>query len=110
MEVFLEMLKSEEIEKVSVDAEQADALLHLLDSVVIKLEGGTEEDLQILDIKPINIMLTKEVFKEKEDNKAKSITEKKADRYICICYICIYMYTFVCIHKYKHNVIIKLNK
>ena len=36
----------------SVDADQSDQLLKLLDSVVIKLEGGTDLDLQILDQPP----------------------------------------------------------
>lgn len=69
----------EDIDKVSVDADQADALLHLLDAVVIKLEGGTEEDLQVLNIKPPKPMIAKDILKEKEDIKNKSLTEKKAE-------------------------------
>lgn len=80
MEVFLEMLKSNEIDKVSVDADQVDALLRLLDAVVIKLEGGTEEDLQVLDVKPLKLMITKDIAKEKEENKNKSIVEKKHEK------------------------------
>lgn len=38
---------------VNVDTTQTDKLLRLLDTVVIKLEGGTEEDLKVLDYKPI---------------------------------------------------------
>lgn len=79
MEVFLGMLVSEEIDKVSVDADQADMLLHLLDAVVIKLEGGTEEDLQILNVKPLKPMIPKDTLKEKEDNKNKSSIEKKSE-------------------------------
>lgn len=71
------MLKLSEIDKVSVDADQADALLRLLDAVVIKLEGGTEEDLQVLDIKPLKLMMTKDFLKEKEENKNKAAVEKK---------------------------------
>lgn len=85
MEVFLEMLGLEEIDKVSVDADQADVLLHLLDAVVIKLEGGTEEDLQILNVKPLKPMIAKDILKEKEINKNKSLTEKKSEnRYYMI--------------------------
>lgn len=73
------MLEIKEIDKVSVDADQADALLHLLDAVVIKLEGGTEEDLQVLDIKPTNMIITKDTIKDKEDVKNKIGAEKKGD-------------------------------
>ncbi|CAD1479636.1 unnamed protein product, partial [Heterotrigona itama] len=79
VEVFLEMLEVGEIDKVSVDADQADALLHLLDAVVIKLEGGTEEDLQVLDAKPTNMIAIKEIVKDKEDGKNKAGVEKKID-------------------------------
>ncbi|XP_017762257.1 PREDICTED: serrate RNA effector molecule homolog isoform X2 [Eufriesea mexicana] len=79
VEVFLEMLEVEEIDKVSVDADQADALLHLLDAVVIKLEGGTEEDLQVLDMKPTNTVITKDTVKDKEDIKSRIGSEKKVD-------------------------------
>lgn len=83
MEVFLEMLKFSEIDKVSIDADQADVLLRLLDAVVIKLEGGTEEDLQILSIKPSKLMITKDIAKEKEETKNKFAAEKKREkRYI----------------------------
>lgn len=87
VQVFLDLLETGEIEKVSVDADQADSLLRLLDAVVIKLEGGTEEDLQILNVKPLKPFITKDISKEKEDNKSKSCTEKKAEnRY----YNCVY--------------------
>lgn len=85
MEVFLEMLESGETDKVSVDADQADVLLHLLDAVVIKLEGGTEEDLQILNVKPLKPLIAKDILKEKENNKNKSLSEKKSEnRYYMI--------------------------
>ncbi|XP_014609079.1 PREDICTED: serrate RNA effector molecule homolog isoform X1 [Polistes canadensis] len=78
VEVFIDMLQTEEVDNVSVDAEQADALLRLLDAVVIKLEGGTEEDLQILDVKPSNIMIPKDTgIKEKIETKIKSATEQQ---------------------------------
>lgn len=73
------MLEAEEIDKVSVDADQADALLHLLDAVVIKLEGGTDEDLQVLDVKQINTIITKDTIKEKEDIKSKTMNDKRID-------------------------------
>jgi hypothetical protein len=78
------LLETEEIDKVSVDADQADMLLRLLDAVVIKLEGGTEEDLQILNVKPPKPFITKDISKEKEDNKSKSCIEKKPESRYCI--------------------------
>lgn len=33
----------------TVDVDKSDKLIRLLDTVVIKLEGGTEEDLKALD-------------------------------------------------------------
>lgn len=45
----MELLEQGELDKVSVDVDKSDKLIRLLDTVVIKLEGGTEEDLKILD-------------------------------------------------------------
>lgn len=50
--VFAEVLNGGLVTSVNVDTMQSDKLLRVLDTVVIKLEGGTEEDLQILDEKP----------------------------------------------------------
>lgn len=44
------MLDSGRIDTVRVDSDQADAVIKLLDSVVIRLEGGTDLDLTVLDI------------------------------------------------------------
>lgn len=51
------------VTSVNVDTNQTDKLLRLLDTVVIKLEGGTEEDLKVLDEKP-NIEQRPEPIKE----------------------------------------------
>ncbi|XP_032591138.1 serrate RNA effector molecule homolog isoform X2 [Drosophila grimshawi] len=51
-DVFLELLNNGTISNVKVDSSQADALVRVLDTCVIKLEGGTDEDLKILDEKP----------------------------------------------------------
>lgn len=73
------MLNSGQIDKSSVDADQADPLLHLLDAVVIKLEGGTEEDLKILDVKPPSALLSKEALAiRKEKEEAKELKNKQA--------------------------------
>ncbi|XP_046995994.1 serrate RNA effector molecule homolog isoform X2 [Schistocerca americana] len=47
--VFLEFLDNGRLDKVSVDADQSEQLIRLLDAVVIRLEGGTDFDLQVLD-------------------------------------------------------------
>lgn len=86
VDVFLDMLRLGEIDKVSVDADQADLLLHLLDAVVIKLEGGTEEDLKVLDAKPLNPPIPKEIppiSKEKnqtKDQKSEQEAEKQSEK------------------------------
>lgn len=48
----MEFLESGRLDKVSVDAEQTEPLTKLFDAVVIKLEGGTDLDLSILDEVP----------------------------------------------------------
>lgn len=52
IEVFSELLETEVVTKAAVDMPQSEQLIRLLDTVVIKLEGGTEEDLKALDEKP----------------------------------------------------------
>ncbi|KAK3089966.1 hypothetical protein FSP39_008080 [Pinctada imbricata] len=47
--VFLGLLESDRIEYVSVDFERTEDLVKLLDAAVIKMEGGTDEDLSVLD-------------------------------------------------------------
>ncbi|XP_069705569.1 serrate RNA effector molecule homolog isoform X2 [Periplaneta americana] len=49
VEVFLEFLQQTRLDKVSVDADQSEQLIRLLDAVVIRLEGGTDYDLLALD-------------------------------------------------------------
>lgn len=51
--VFTDVLSAGLVTTVNVDTTQSDKLLRLLDTVVIKLEGGTEEDLKVLDEKPL---------------------------------------------------------
>ncbi|XP_067139993.1 serrate RNA effector molecule homolog isoform X2 [Centruroides vittatus] len=49
LDVFLELLDKDAIDAVSIDVEKSDQIVHLLDAVVIKLEGGTDNDLRVLD-------------------------------------------------------------
>lgn len=50
--MFADVLSAGQVTSVNVDTNQSDKLLRLLDTVVIKLEGGTDEDLKVLDEKP----------------------------------------------------------
>lgn len=50
--MFSDVLSTGLVTNVNVDTNQSDKLLRLLDTVVIKLEGGTDEDLKVLDEKP----------------------------------------------------------
>lgn len=47
--MFIDLLNAGKIESTTVDCSQTTSLLKLLDTVVIKLEGGTEEDLEFLE-------------------------------------------------------------
>ncbi|XP_027848833.2 serrate RNA effector molecule homolog isoform X2 [Aphis gossypii] len=51
LEVFKEFLANGKIDSVCVDADNPEPLVHLLDSIVIKLEGGTDFDLTVLNPK-----------------------------------------------------------
>lgn len=61
--MFSDVLSCGLVTGVNVDTNQSDKLLRLLDTVVIKLEGGTDEDLKVLDEKP-NIEQKPEPAKE----------------------------------------------
>lgn len=47
--MYLEFLESGRLDKLSVDNDQSEQLVNLLDAVVIRLEGGTDFDLQVLE-------------------------------------------------------------
>ena len=83
VEVFLELLNVGEITSVTVDTTNTDQLLKLLDTIVIKLEGGTEEHLKILNEKPVEVVKvvktdskSESERKESESNETESKDEK----------------------------------
>lgn len=45
----MDLLNEGKLHNVTVDCSHTNALLKLLDTVVVKLEGGTEEDLGIIE-------------------------------------------------------------
>lgn len=53
------MMDEGRFDQVTIDADQSEKLVKLLDTVVIKLEGGTEIDLNVLDNPPIQITTDK---------------------------------------------------
>lgn len=83
VEVFDELLVKGEIEKVSVDTTNTEPLTRLLDTVVIKLEGGTDDDLAVLDIKPTiappPLVVAKPIEPKKADAVEKNGTEEAED-------------------------------
>lgn len=49
----MELLENNTIAGVTMDTNHSEKLLRVLDTVVIKLEGGTDEDILALDEKPV---------------------------------------------------------
>ena len=45
--MFQEMWDKKLFQEASIDGDQTDKLVRILDSVVIKLEGGTDNDLKV---------------------------------------------------------------
>lgn len=75
VDVFMEFLETGRLDKVSVDAEQSEQLIKLLDAVVIRLEGGTDLDLSILDevpeapaVTPVSEEAAKTTIKQEPEN------------------------------------------
>uniref|UniRef100_A0A1B6ECS8 Serrate RNA effector molecule homolog n=1 Tax=Clastoptera arizonana TaxID=38151 RepID=A0A1B6ECS8_9HEMI len=91
VDVFMEFLDSGRLDKVAVDAEQSEQLIKLLDAVVIRLEGGSELDLTILDEAPEvpkptitisnepEIKATVKIEPDEENEKSTSISEDKKE-------------------------------
>nr|CAH0112723.1 unnamed protein product [Daphnia galeata] len=52
MKTIMDLMAEGSFDQVTIDADQSEKLIKLLDTVVIKLEGGTELDLQVLDNPP----------------------------------------------------------
>lgn len=52
LSVFLNLLKTGRADDISLDIDNSEAIIKLLDSVVIKLEGGLDSDLVVLDCPP----------------------------------------------------------
>jgi hypothetical protein len=77
IDVFMKFMDEKKLNGISIDGDQSDALIRLLDSVVIFLEGGTEFDLQILDQENQEKPAAAEEKKDKEDKEEAASLEKK---------------------------------
>lgn len=69
VEVFLDIMNSGKLSQVSIDSANNDELIKLLDTVVIKLEGGSDEDISLLE----------EEYAELEKNKVEQQQKTKDD-------------------------------
>merc|ERR1712013_198340 len=78
IEVFKLFKEQNKYDGMALDGENQDALVKLLDSVVIMLEGGTENDLAILDMPDLEEEEKKEDAKRRRD--AREEREKKSRR------------------------------
>ena len=78
IEVFKLFKEQNKYDGMALDGENQDALVKLLDSVVIMLEGGTENDLGILDMPDLEEEEKKEDAKRRRD--AREEREKKSRR------------------------------
>ena len=91
IDVFVELLSKGDITKVNVDTTNTEALIRLLDTAVIKLEGGSDDDLKVLDEKPIVINTIQPKIAEekpkpvvvdeklKNEENADNVSEKKEE-------------------------------
>lgn len=76
--VFNELLENGMVANVALDSSQSEKLLRLLDTVVIKLEGGTDEDLKVLDEPLVEIKYPEKIMENPFDdnNEHKEIKPK----------------------------------
>lgn len=72
------MLIKGDIANVNADTTNTDQLIRLLDTVVIKLEGGTDDDLKVLDEKPI--VVVPPIVKADEEKKETENVEASGDK------------------------------
>ncbi|XP_065195747.1 serrate RNA effector molecule homolog isoform X1 [Sycon ciliatum] len=68
---FVDLMDSGRLDKIGLDAENMDGIVRLLDAAMIKMEGGTDNDLRILDRPPTP---------PRERKKSKSSPSRSPDR------------------------------
>ena len=82
VEVFNELLENGKIKQLKLDNDMQDSLIRLLDSVVIKLEGGTDFDLTVLDLPDPedDVQKKDDSQNDDEDDKRRDDDDPPADR------------------------------
>ncbi|GAB6018658.1 Serrate RNA effector molecule [Chamberlinius hualienensis] len=84
VEVFMDLTNNPRFVDLSVDCEKSEELLKLLDAVVIKLEGGNDSDLKVLD-EPLlddgNFKITKPVIASQTPKKKDSERKESWDNW-----------------------------
>lgn len=75
-EVFMKLMEQGKLQNVTLDLDKTDAVVRLLDTAVIYMEGGTDFDVKILDIEEKE--RAHEAAKKKEDAAKKSAADKMA--------------------------------
>lgn len=74
----MELLNKGDLASVTADTTNTEQLIRLLDTVVIKLEGGSDDDLKVLDEKPVVIVpVAPKSEEEKKETANKESTEEK---------------------------------
>ena len=83
IEVYQKFLNEGKIDAVTVDQDQSDSMVRLLDSVVILLEGGTDFDLQALDREDTITGQDAKPEDKKEDSIAKDDKKEEGGKLYC---------------------------
>jgi len=80
LDVFQEFMDREMFKVLTLDGDKQDALIKVLDSVVIKLEGGTDFDLTVLDLPDDEEAESSKEVKEKDKGKQKDGDKEEKSR------------------------------
>ncbi|CAF3617744.1 unnamed protein product [Rotaria sordida] len=77
LEIFMDLYNNGYLNNISVDIDNQHALIRFLDTAVIKMEGGTDQDLRVLDVSGSTNDETNS--KKSSDNKRKREDSKSDD-------------------------------
>ncbi|XP_014433816.2 serrate RNA effector molecule homolog isoform X1 [Pelodiscus sinensis] len=80
LSVFLYLMDNGWFENLQLDIDKANAIIKMLDAAVIKMEGGTENDLKILDQEEEEERQDKAEPGKKEDNRLPDVDRKGSDK------------------------------
>ncbi|KAJ7313296.1 hypothetical protein JRQ81_004584 [Phrynocephalus forsythii] len=80
LSVFLYLMDNGWFENLQLDIEKANAIIKVLDAAVIKMEGGTENDLKILDQEEEEERQEKAEPGKKEENRLSELDRKGSEK------------------------------